>query len=75
MRKKTTAALLSFFLGSVGAHWFYLGRPGLGILWLLTLGCAGIGSLVNFIQLLVMNEDTFNTKYNSQIAVSDTLNS
>ena len=29
---------LTFFLGALGAHWFYLGRPGLGALRLLTWG-------------------------------------
>lgn len=29
------AVLLAFFLGSFGAHHFYLGRNGLGVLYLL----------------------------------------
>ena len=29
---------LTFFLGALGAHWFYLRRPGLGLLRLLTWG-------------------------------------
>lgn len=29
-RSKTTAMTLCFFLGWVGAHWFYLGRPRWG---------------------------------------------
>ena len=64
MKSKTTAILLCFFLGAFGAHWFYLRRPGLGILYLLTLGILGVGALVNFIQLLCMNDETFNAKYN-----------
>ena len=65
MKSKTTAILLCFFLGFLGIHWFYLKRPGLGILYLLTGGLLGIGTLVNFIQLLCMSDATFNAKYNS----------
>lgn len=64
MKNKTTAVLLCFFLGNLGVHWFYLGRTGLGILWLFTLGFLGIGTLINFIQLLVMSDQEFNAKYN-----------
>lgn len=45
--------LLSFFLGGLGIHKFYMGQMGLGILYLLTCGLLGIGSLVDFIQLLI----------------------
>ena len=31
----TTALLLALFLGGFGAHWFYAGRPGLAICYLL----------------------------------------
>lgn len=64
MKSKTTAILLCFFLGFLGIHWFYLRRPGLGILYLLTGGLLGVGTLVNFIQLICMSDDTFNAKYN-----------
>lgn len=64
MKSKTTAILLCFFLGFLGIHWFYLKRPGLGVLYLLTGGLLGIGTLVNFIQLLCMRDDAFNAKYN-----------
>ena len=32
-----------FFLGGLGVHKFYLGRPGLGVIYALTLGLLGIG--------------------------------
>ena len=35
MKSKTTAAILAFLLGGVGAHRFYLGQSGLGIIYLL----------------------------------------
>lgn len=45
--------LLSFFLGGLGIHKFYMGKTGYGILYLLTCGLMGIGTIVDFIQLLV----------------------
>ena len=65
MKSKTTAILLCFFLGGLGVHQFYLGKMGLGVLYLLTGGLCGIGTLVNFIQLLMMSDEQFNAKYNS----------
>lgn len=64
MKSKTTAILLCFFLGGLGAHKFYLGQTGQGVLFLLTAGLLGIGSLVNFIQLLVQSNEEFDARYN-----------
>lgn len=45
--------LLCFFLGSFGVHRFYVGKIGTGILCLLTLGCLGIWTLVDFIMIAI----------------------
>lgn len=54
-KSRTVAALLCFFLGGFGAHRFYAGKIGTGIVWLLTLGCFGIGALIDFIMILCGN--------------------
>lgn len=62
---KTTAALLALFLGGLGMHKFYLGRTGMGLLYLVfcwTLIPAFI-SLVEGIQFLSMSESEFAMKY------------
>jgi len=51
-KNKWVAVLLCFFLGFLGAHKFYEGKIGMGILYLFTVGLFGIGILVDFIVLL-----------------------
>jgi ribosomal protein L40E len=62
---KTTAALLALFLGGIGAHKFYLGRTGMGLLYLAFCwtGVPLIISLVEGIQFLSMSESEFSLKY------------
>lgn len=43
--KMLIAALLAFFFGSLGAHWFYLGKPGRGMARLLVF----LGGLLSYI--------------------------
>lgn len=51
-KNKWTAFLLCLFLGVFGAHKFYEGRIGMGILYLFTFGIFGIGWLIDCIILL-----------------------
>jgi TM2 domain-containing membrane protein YozV len=56
-KSKSTALILSWLLGCLGADRFYLGDVGLGILKLLTLGGCGIWQLIDAILLTVGSWD------------------
>ena len=51
-KNKWIALALCFFLGYIGAHKFYEGKIGLGILYLFTGGLFFIGVVIDFISLL-----------------------
>lgn len=50
-KSKGVALVLCVLLGYMGIHRFYVGKIGTGILWLLTLGCFGIGWIVDIVML------------------------
>jgi len=66
MKDKNTAAVLAFFFGGVGAHKFYLGQTGAGIVYIAfawTLIPFFI-SFIEFIVLALMDRDEFNRRFN-----------
>ena len=65
-RNRSSAAIFAIFLGGIGAHKFYLGQPGLGILYFLfcwTLVPAIVG-LIEGLVYLSMNDEGFDARYN-----------
>ena len=52
-RSRLVTALLCFFLGTFGAHRYYAGKIGTGLLMLLTLGGLGIWYMIDLIIILV----------------------
>ena len=64
-KNKTTAALLALFFGGIGMHKFYLGKTGMGVLYLVfcwTL-IPAIIAFIEAIQLFSMSESEFSMKY------------
>lgn len=51
-KNRTVASVLCIILGCFGAHQFYAGKSGLGVLYFFTLGLFGIGWLVDIIRTL-----------------------
>ena len=52
MKNKWVAFFLCLFLGYFGAHKFYEGKGGMGIVYLFTFGLFGIGWFIDCIALL-----------------------
>ena len=51
-KNRTVAAVLCIMFGYFGAHQFYAGKSGLGVLYFFTLGLFGIGWIVDIIRTL-----------------------
>ncbi|MBQ8869280.1 MAG: TM2 domain-containing protein [Oscillospiraceae bacterium] len=52
-KNKWVALILCILLGYFGAHKFYEGKAGMGILYLFTVGLFGIGVFIDFIVILL----------------------
>lgn len=65
MKSKVVAGVLGILLGGWGAHKFYLGKIGSGILYILFCwtGIPSIVGLIEGIMYLVADDKTFNAKY------------
>ena len=50
-KSKGVALILCIFLGEFGIHYFYVGKIGMGILYLCTAGLCGIGWLIDIIRI------------------------
>ena len=62
---RITAALLAFFLGSLGAHKFYLGKTKQGILFIVfaITGIPSIIAFIDFIKYLVMGDNEWANRW------------
>ena len=62
---KVALQLLTFFLGGIGMHKFYLRRPGWGIVYLLLCwtGITGLVALIEFVIYACTSEESLNEKY------------
>tara|TARA_R110000796_G_scaffold149567_1_gene266375 strand:+ start:61 stop:324 length:264 start_codon:yes stop_codon:yes gene_type:complete len=74
MKSKKTAIILAIFLGAVGAHRFYLGQTGKGILYfLLGFGFFGLLGILDGVIWAMGSNEAFNKKYNSQAIQNEQL--
>lgn len=64
-KNKIAAGLFGILLGNLGVHKFYLGRPGMGILYLLFCwtGIPGVIGLIEGIVYLTLSDEEFAQKH------------
>jgi thiol:disulfide interchange protein len=63
-KSRLVLILLWFFFGILGVHYFYAGRIGMGLLWLITGGFFGIGWIID---ILVILSGSFKDSYGRPI--------
>lgn len=66
-KSQTAAFLWTIFLGQLGAHRFYLGQIGFGLLYLCTFGLLGVGAVIDAFRFAFMSPQDFADKYNRGI--------
>lgn len=64
-KSKTTAGLLALFLGGLGIHYFYMGKPIPGIVFLVLCWTfiPALLALIQAILMFTMTEEQFNAKF------------
>lgn len=64
-KSRNVAILLAFFLGGLGAHKFYLGQPGRGILYALFCWTfiPALLALISFFRMIFMSDEDFSERY------------
>ncbi len=64
-KSRTTAGVLALFLGGLGVHKFYLGKAGLGLLYLIFCWTfiPAVVALIEAIVFFTMTDETFAAKY------------
>ena len=67
-KSRTIVLILWILLGALGVHYFYAGRIGMGLLWLITGGFFGIGLVIDLIVILT---GTFKDSYGRPIVSWD----
>jgi TM2 domain-containing membrane protein YozV len=66
MKNKNTYALLALFLGGFGAHKFYVGQTGKGILYFLFAPIAAFIGFLSGIKWLLSSNEGFDERFNKQ---------
>jgi TM2 domain-containing membrane protein YozV len=66
-RLACSAYLLWLFLGLFGAHRFYVGRTGSGLVWLFTFGLFGIGWIIDAFLIPEFVEEHNKQVFNKQM--------
>ena len=64
MKNKTSTTWLAFLLGSVGAHWFYLGKKTLGVVYLVLFPLSFFAGCIDAIRLGLLPAEAFNQRFN-----------
>ena len=72
MKSRVAAILLALFLGGLGAHKFYLGQVGMGLLYLVFCwtGIPAIVALVEAILYLLASDEDFQKKYVNKVKLN-----
>ena len=77
MKSKGTAAMLAFFLGTLGMHRFYLRRWISGVVYL-GASCTGVGlfftvllSMFETLNFLLMKQERFDSEFNHDIRLNE----